>query len=106
MHILIIEDTSESSLYGDDSTAAEMQQVDRQASEGRYIELLATAIRAAYPNAEIEVLGEENGHIPGQQGNVSLDGIEDGIVYAQTVEAIDEIRHEVWERCDWIVYGD
>ncbi len=104
MRITIIEDTSDGSLYGDDSSSAEMQQVDREASEARYIELLTAAVHAAYPNAELEVLGEENGHIPGRAGNVELDGIEDASQYSQELEAIDEIRHAVWERCDWIVY--
>ena len=101
MHIAIIEDTSDSSLYGYDSSAAEMQQVDREASVARFIELLTAAVHAAYPNAELEVLGEENGHIPGRTGHVELDGIEDA---SRELEAIDEIRYAVWERWDWIIY--
>ena len=105
MHITIIEDTSTSSLYGDDSNASEMATVDTEASEAKYLEMLNAAVCAAFPAATVETLGEENGHIPGRTGNVEIDGVENADDYNAALEDIDTIRHETWESMDWIVYN-
>jgi hypothetical protein len=100
MRITIIEDTDAESMYGSDDDA--LVGVDLVASEDRYLEAIADAVHAAYPTAELEVLGEPGGHIPGHiMRSVRVDGGEDE---ERDELAIDEIRHEVWESFEWVVY--
>ncbi len=102
MRIYAIEDTSTESMYGRDPDAT--RDVDTAASEARYLEMLADAIHAAYPEAEVEVEGRENGCIPGTQQHVELNGGEPYADDDEDIESIDNIRHEVWESWDWVVY--
>lgn len=98
MRIVIVEDTSIDSMFGSDSEA--LEGVDVDASVEAYLDAVLAAVREEYPDAEIEVSGRENGHIPGHVGvHVEVDGVHD----SDECAFVDSIRHSVWEGWEWLV---
>jgi hypothetical protein len=78
-------------------------EADESASLNKYAELILDALRAAYPEARIEVSCD-----PRTSGGDSieiLDAEGDTVSYRET-DAVREVINAVWARFDWFVPSD
>lgn len=93
MYIRVLHDTSDEAMFGNDPDT--LTEIDASASVLRFLDMLGEALRAAYPGADVVITACEG------VSRTDVEGTPDDDAARLDV---DELRHELWESWDWLVY--